>query len=128
LFLLPALSLAGIPPFSGFWAKLTLVTAGLQAEQYWIVAAALLVGLLTLLSMGIVFAEAFWKNPPPKSYKFTPGATGGWFALTLPIAGLVLLSVGIGLWADPLLRLSQTAAQELLDPSQYIRVVLGVSR
>lgn len=137
LFLLPALSLAGIPPFSGFWAKLTLVTAGLQAQQYWIVAAALLVGLLTLLSMGIVFAEAFWKNAP-KTGLAASGAQAQpvprgdrpreWAALSVPIAGLVLLSVGIGLWAEPLLSLSQIAAQELLEPSQYIQAVLGVNR
>jgi len=133
LFLLPALSLAGIPPFSGFWAKLTLVMAGLQAQQYWIVAAALLVGLLTLLSMGIVFAEAFWKNAP----KTGPAPSGPvprghrpreWAALSVPVAGLVLLSVGIGLWAEPLLSLSQIAAQELLEPSGYIQAVLGVNR
>ncbi|MFN7132999.1 MAG: proton-conducting transporter membrane subunit, partial [Myxococcales bacterium] len=33
LFLVPALSLAGIPPFSGFFAKLLLVRAGLEIEQ-----------------------------------------------------------------------------------------------
>ncbi|MDQ4147290.1 MAG: Na+/H+ antiporter subunit D, partial [Pseudomonadota bacterium] len=34
LFLVSALSLAGLPPFSGFFAKLALVQAGLQLEQY----------------------------------------------------------------------------------------------
>ena len=45
LFLVPALSLAGIPPLSGFFAKFSLVRAGLESEQYWIVAAALGVSL-----------------------------------------------------------------------------------
>ncbi len=123
LFLLPAFSLAGLPPFSGFWAKFTLVAAGLQAGQYAIVTVALLVGLLTLLSMGLVFAEAFWKNPPKP---FSPSATPP--GLVLPVALLALLTLGIGLWAEPLLGLSQAAAQELLEPSRYIEAVLGVSR
>ena len=40
--------MAGIPPLSGFWAKLILIKAGLDAGQYLIVAAALAVSLLTL--------------------------------------------------------------------------------
>jgi multicomponent Na+:H+ antiporter subunit D len=123
LFLLPAFSLAGLPPFSGFWAKFTLVAASLQAGQYAIVAVALLVGLLTLLSMGLVFAEVFWKNPPrpPVGVASPPG-------LIVPVALLALLTLGLGLWAEPLLALSQAAAQELLEPSRYIEAVLGVSR
>lgn len=124
LFLLPAFSLAGLPPFSGFWAKYTLVAAGLQAGQYGIVAVALLVGLLTLLSMGLVFAEVFWKKAPGE-VKAAPGGLGG---LVLPVGLLAVLTLGIGLWAEPLLSLSQAAARELLEPSGYIQAVLGVSR
>ena len=34
LFLIPALSLAGVPPLSGFWAKLAIIKAGFEAQQY----------------------------------------------------------------------------------------------
>ena len=34
LFLIPALSLAGIPPLSGFWAKLVLIRASLEIESW----------------------------------------------------------------------------------------------
>ena len=51
LFLLPALSLAGVPPLSGFFGKLLLVQAGIAAGGYGIVAIALFVSLLTLFSM-----------------------------------------------------------------------------
>jgi multicomponent Na+:H+ antiporter subunit D len=64
LFLVPAMSLAGMPPLSGFVAKLGLVQAGLAVEQYWLVAVALAVSALTLLSMTKIWAEAFWKNAP----------------------------------------------------------------
>ncbi|GEM84116.1 Na+/H+ antiporter subunit D [Meiothermus hypogaeus] len=124
LFLLPAFSLAGLPPFSGFWAKFTLVAAGLQAGQYAIVTVALLVGLLTLLSMGLVFAEVFWKDAPQALGQ----APGGWGGLVVPVVLLAVLTLGIGLWAEPLLGLSQAAARELLEPGRYIEAVLGVSR
>jgi multicomponent Na+:H+ antiporter subunit D len=64
LFMIPALSLAGIPPLSGFFAKLALVQAGLAAKQYAIVATALGVSILTLFSMIKIWTEAFWKPLP----------------------------------------------------------------
>ena len=51
LFLIPALSLAGVPPFSGFWAKLLLAKATLDAGRYGLTFAVLGVGLLTLFAM-----------------------------------------------------------------------------
>src|SRR3546814_1536937 len=50
LFLIPALSLAGIPPFSGFWGKLLVIDSSLQAEQSPLDAIPLLVRLHTLSS------------------------------------------------------------------------------
>src|SRR5690606_3459416 len=63
LFLLPALSLAGIPPFSGFVAKLALVQAGFDQQQYAVVAMSLAVSLLTLFSMTKIWANGFWGAP-----------------------------------------------------------------
>src|SRR5690606_11955518 len=63
LFLVPALSLAGIPPLSGFWAKLLVIDAALRAGRVWLAAVALFVGLLTLYSMSKIWIEAFWKAP-----------------------------------------------------------------
>lgn len=48
LFLAAALSLAGLPPLSGFVGKLALVDAGLDARSYTIVGVSLAVSLLTL--------------------------------------------------------------------------------
>ena len=45
LFFIPAFSLAGIPPLSGFWAKLLLIKASLDAQQYLIAFVVLAVGL-----------------------------------------------------------------------------------
>jgi multicomponent Na+:H+ antiporter subunit D len=64
LFLVAAMSLAGVPPFSGFLAKLALVEAGLAAGQGAIIAVALGVSLLTLYSMLKIWNEAFWKPAP----------------------------------------------------------------
>ncbi len=134
LFLIPALSLAGIPPLSGFFAKLALVQAGLAAQSYMIVFVALAVSLLTLLSMTKIWNEAFWKPQPPESL---PAATQtamraaavskrkGLGTLIVPIAILAALTVCISLAAGPVFALATVAAEQLLDPAGYIRAVEG---
>lgn len=65
LFLVPALSLAGIPPFSGFVAKLGLIEAGFAGADWVIVGVALVASLLTLVSMVKIWTGVFWGDPQP---------------------------------------------------------------
>jgi multicomponent Na+:H+ antiporter subunit D len=132
LFLIPALSLAGIPPLSGFWAKFVLVRAGLELEQYAIVATALGVSLLTLFSMTKIWAEVFWKEEPESAVadpeRPKPAWPGQrWWLLLLPIIILATLTVTIGLATEPVYSLSMRAAEQLLNPAGYIQAVLGGS-
>jgi multicomponent Na+:H+ antiporter subunit D len=122
LFLVPALSLAGIPPLSGFWGKLVLVKAGLEAGRYTATAIALAVSLLTLFSMTKLWNEAFWKEPPeghPVSAALVP------WTLLGPVVALAAVTVAVGLGAGPVFDLASRAAAQLADPSQYVRAVLG---
>jgi multicomponent Na+:H+ antiporter subunit D len=125
LFLVPAFSLAGVPPLSGFFAKLVLVRAGLDIEQYAIVAVALGVSLLTLFSMTKIWAEAFWKptpGPEPaarRSYERRERVLLG--PIILLAAAAVLLGVGF----EPVLNLALRAAEQLANPAEYIGAVLG---
>jgi multicomponent Na+:H+ antiporter subunit D len=122
LFLIPAFSLAGFPPLSGFWAKLTLVQAGLDAGQYVIVGVSLAVGLMTIYSMTKIWAEAFWKEPPAEAP--APDTSGARW-MVAPIAGLALLTVTIGLGAQPFYELALRAAEQLVDPASYVEAVQG---
>lgn len=126
LFLIPALALAGIPPLSGFGAKLALVMAGITAGHYAIVVAALAVSLLTLYSMTKIWAEAFWK-PAPEGLAVDDGrgrCRSGLKAMIIPVALLAGVPVLLGLAAGPLLELALAAAAQLLDPADYVRAVL----
>lgn len=122
LFLLPAFSLAGIPPLSGFFAKLLLVIAGFELHQGIIIAVALGVSVLTLYSMTKVWNEAFWKEPPEKAQALKPVSAWMW----APVIGLVVISVCLGLFADPVMGLAEQAAGQLINPSEYIQAVMGV--
>jgi multicomponent Na+:H+ antiporter subunit D len=129
LFLVSALSLAGIPPFSGFFAKLVLVQAGVALGHYHIVGVSLAVGLLTLLSMTKIWAEVFWKTP-----LVAPTAGGALVrplprkqlvVLLTPVVALTFTTVGMGVLVEPLFSLAIRAADQLLNPVEYINRVLG---
>jgi multicomponent Na+:H+ antiporter subunit D len=123
LFLVSALALAGIPPLSGFWAKLGILHAGLEGGFHWLAAAALGVGILTLMSMTKIWAEVFWKAPPDAGTS-APGAplpARALLAVGLFTAAILLLSFG----GEPVFRLSLDAAAQLLEPARYVNAVLG---
>ncbi|MEW6579991.1 MAG: Na+/H+ antiporter subunit D [Chloroflexota bacterium] len=125
LFFVPAMALAGIPPLSGFWAKLTLVRAGLETEDYAIVAVSLAVSILTLFSMTKIWAEVFWKDRSESSDPPKPLSPFQRHSLLIPAVWLAALTVLIGVGAEPILDLAMDAAAQLHDPSAYIRAVLG---
>ena len=127
LFMIPAMSLAGIPPLSGFFGKFTLVVAGLEKGSYGIVATALAVSLLTLYSMTKIWGYAFWKpapaGPDGQPLPDAPESESHAAALMVPIAALAALTVCIGLGAEYFLGLSVRAAAQLMDSSIYVEAV-----
>ncbi len=122
VFLIPALSLGGIPPLSGFFAKFTIIRAALNMESYLIVFVALAVSVLTLYSMTKIWAEAFWNTGPAAP---PTGRTMSSLML-IPIILLAAATIGIGFYPDTLLQFSHRAAEQLFDRALYIRNVLGV--
>jgi multicomponent Na+:H+ antiporter subunit D len=128
LFLIPALSLAGLPPLSGFWGKLMVVRAGLEADAAPLAAVALAVGLLTLFSMMKIWNMAFWQAAPagiPTGAAPSPAVRR---RLLLPIAALAATTLAIGLWVEPFAAFAMRAGADLLEPSAYIAAVLEAQR
>jgi multicomponent Na+:H+ antiporter subunit D len=130
IFIISAFSLAGIPPLSGFWAKLILVKASLDVSGYIIAATALGVGLLTLFSMAKIWAAAFWGDLPQATVAGheQPWKTFGIskkIALYVPMILLGALTLTIGLMSQPFFELATLAAEQLLNPAGYIGAVLG---
>lgn len=123
LFMIPALSLAGLPPLAGFFGKLGLIRAGLADGRYVIVAVSLGVSLLTLFSMMKIWIEAFWKPAPDAAAVHQPLRLREKI-LVLPAAVLALAAFLLGLIGEPVYRLAEVAAAQLLDPMVYITAVL----
>jgi len=126
-FLISALALAGVPPLSGFWAKLLVIRASLESFQFALAFLAAGVGLLTLFSMIKIWAEVFWKPAPaPADHEPVPcseAAASAW--MLSPVLALAAMTILLGIFMDPVFRFAETAAWQLLEPRNYVAAVLG---
>jgi multicomponent Na+:H+ antiporter subunit D len=120
LAMIPMFSLAGVPPLSGFLGKLAIVRGAFDAQAYWLGAMVLVVGLLTLLSMGRSWSDAFWRPPDDRRDVMSPGKP-----LLATIAGLSLVTLAMTFGADYLFELVTRGAEQLLRRDDYVRAVLG---
>lgn len=133
LYLLPALSLAGIPPLSGFVAKLGLLQAGLEDGSGLALVttvAAVLTSLLTLYAVGRVWSRVFWGRVAevvPDADRTdavdvgtarTPGLMTG--ASLAAVAGGLAITVVAG----PLYGVASRAADDLVARDGYVTAVL----
>jgi multicomponent Na+:H+ antiporter subunit D len=125
LFFIPAFSLAGFPPLSGFWAKMLLIRAGIEAGEVLAVTAAAVVGLLTVYSMTKIWAEAFWKPAPASEQGAEPTVHSASAWCMAPVVVLAMLTVAIGLGTEPVFRLAESAAEAMAHPELYVAAVLG---
>ncbi|MFC0522528.1 Na+/H+ antiporter subunit D [Pontibacillus salicampi] len=120
LFLIASITLAGIPPFSGFIGKLLLLQAGLEQGRIALVIVGLITSLLILFSMIRIFIQGFWGE---KDDTITPNLTLS-KKYTWPIAFLVFFSVFLGAGAELVYPFVEDISTYLLDPSEYIESVL----
>jgi multicomponent Na+:H+ antiporter subunit D len=118
LFLLPALSLSGLPPFSGFVAKLGIVRSGLDDGQGFFVAVGLAASILTLVSMTKIWVGGFWGDPEPDSLR--PGILARRPAMAAATISVVVGTVAVAVFAGPLYDFSLRAAETLLDPAAFV--------
>ncbi|MGV9826941.1 MULTISPECIES: Na+/H+ antiporter subunit D [unclassified Gordonia (in: high G+C Gram-positive bacteria)] len=148
LFLIPALNLGGIPPFSGFIGKVALIQAGATDGSVlaWIlVAGSVITSLLTLYVMARVWTKAFWRPradaPEGSLADSTPSALidersdvafddredVGRMPVTMVVPTVIMVAAGLALtfWAGPILGFTDRAAADITDRGVYIESVLG---
>ncbi|GAA4828001.1 Na+/H+ antiporter subunit D [Garicola koreensis] len=143
LFFIPAMNLAGIPPFSGFLGKMGIMQGGI-AENTWItwtlVTASVVTSLLTLLAVSRIWSRGFWRRAEDvedcepilqqKTLAHTRAANKRLLpaSMVLPTATLVTMSLAFTVLAGPLMDFSRTAAQDLYERTPYLEAVLGEGR
>jgi multicomponent Na+:H+ antiporter subunit D len=119
LFFIGALALAGIPPTNGFVSKFLLFDSGLAGAR-WAALAFLALGSLTTFIYTMRAFQRIWWQSPAAEIALKP--TGDRLLAPALLIGLVVI---LGVWAAPLVTVSQAAADWLGRPDQYIHLVLG---
>ncbi|MDY6998123.1 MAG: Na+/H+ antiporter subunit D [Actinomycetota bacterium] len=151
VFVVPALNLGGIPPFSGFIGKVALLEAGSQVGSvlaWTLVAGSVITSLLTLYVVARVWTKAFWRRreDAPEGHLAASARTGLLddpvdvefaerddvgrmpMAMLLPTGALIAVGLMLTVLAGPIFAYSDRAADEVLDRGQYITAVLGEAR
>lgn len=123
LFLVPALSLAGLPPLSGFLAKFAIVRAGFEDGQYLGVAVAIVVSLLTLVSMVKIWVGAFWGDVEPVDRVGAVGLLRRQPLMAVGTTVIVVSSLAIAVAAGPFYEFAEKAARQTLDIASYVSAV-----
>ena len=143
LFFIPALSLGGIPPFSGFIGKLGLFQAAAaqgDALAYLLIGGGALVSLLTLYALVRVWNLAFWRpasdvegdesrllravEEAPDSTETLSETRATPRLMILSTVGMVIVGLSLTVFAGPLYGVADRAAQNLDGSTDYIELVL----
>jgi multicomponent Na+:H+ antiporter subunit D len=133
LIAIPLFSLVGIPPLSGFWPKISLITAAFEVENWWAIGSILFASLITMVIIAQVWANVVWKDKPKlterPNFRYYENLTEkGKIQLVAPIIFLSLISLYIGFGAEHIQQLSSRVATELMDRQQYIDAVFKSSQ
>jgi multicomponent Na+:H+ antiporter subunit D len=118
-FVVAAFSLAGMPPFSGFFGKVGVFQASLASGAFVGLAVLVLASIFTLASMLKIWRFAFQTRPSEGPLEPRPGSGG------VPLLSMLVLILALGFGAGPVLDYTHAAASELLDASAYSQAVLG---
>ena len=118
-------SIVGIPPFSGFWSKLILVIAAVQAHFYWVAAIIVFVSLCTLI-MYLKVQRYVFLGELPENLRQIKENRGSMLVAMLFLACLCVL---MGLLLVPALRsnILQPAVDVLTGGISYSANVIKMS-
>lgn len=120
LFLLGATAAAGLPPLSGFFAKvLILESVETGSAMAWVWGVIIVGSFLTVVAYSRAGSIVFWRNV--EGHVKDPGR------LTLPVmvssAALIGMSLAIVIFAGPIAEYTDEAARQLHTPSMYIEIL-----
>lgn len=121
LFFISMLSLAGIPPFSGFIGKVLIGQGTIESGSYILLALGFISSLFVLYSLLRVFMNAFWGGTMISEEDETPLTKG----ILTPLILLAFATLALGMGAEGISTYVIDAADTLMNPSIYIDAVFS---
>ncbi|MGX7111676.1 proton-conducting transporter membrane subunit [Gemella cuniculi] len=119
IYFIIVLSLAGVPPFSGFYGKALIIKGLVLDNNIFIASIVALSGLVVFYSLIKIFLNIFYDNinknlilrPLPKN-------------ILIPLISLVVIALIIGISSNILDDLFNKSIQMILNPKEYIDLIL----
>lgn len=127
LFFITAVLMAGLPPLSGFLGKFLVLRAALTHPALpWIMTLVLLTSLLGLIALARSGSLLFYR-PHAAEDGTVPVTAPPVVGDAAPVIGLLLLGLGLTIWAGPATDFARATADQLLQADGYIHAVLGAA-
>jgi len=120
LFFIVILSLAGIPPLSGFIGKVLIGQGTIDSGAYILLTLSFVSALFVLYSLLRIFMNCFWGETMMSEEDEVPLKKG----LIFPCIILTVLTIGLGLGVESISDIVSDAARTLAEPDLYIDAVL----
>ncbi|MBP1971308.1 multicomponent Na+:H+ antiporter subunit D [Virgibacillus natechei] len=121
MFFIALLSLAGIPPLSGFIGKLLVGQGTVEAGSYILLTLAFLSSIFVIYSLLRIFINAFWGETIISKEDEVPLTKG----LIIPCVLFTVATIGLGLGAESIALYVNDAVETLLNPEIYIDAVMN---
>lgn len=132
VFMFAAIAMSGLPPLSGFFGKLLILSAALEHPAFFAILAAILVSSLLLImtlarSGSLIFyhplkSEVCHESPAKRSESATASVN---FQGGASIAVLLSTAVILVIFANPIHQMLQTVAKQVNDRTAYSATVLS---
>jgi len=118
-------SIAGVPPFSGFWSKLILVIAAIQSHFYWVGAIIVFVSLCTLI-MYLKVQRYVFLGELPENLRETKENKGSMLIAMVSLACLCVLMGLLVIVPSLKANILDSAVKVLVDGLEYSANIINV--
>lgn len=122
IFSLGAFAIVGLPPFSGFWSKLYVLTAAADEKMLLLIIAILGVSIVEIVYYFRVVSKLYFAKEVEHLEIYKPSKNA---LFAMGVLSIVIIAVGV--YPDMITGYLHSAADMLLDKTSYINFVLNNS-
>jgi multicomponent Na+:H+ antiporter subunit D len=119
--LIASLSISGMPPFNGFFSKLVIIIAAIQAHYYWLAAIAIIISIITLAYFLKLQKNTFYGKVSDKinNIKEVP------FTMCFSMIVLSILCIALSLLIIPGIReaVMEPVVNAIIDKANYLLIL-----
>ena len=121
LFVVAAMAVAGLPPFSGFLGKLVVLQSAVGSDQIaWVWSVILLSSLITIIALSRAGTTLFWRSTPSHDIAESTGVSKWQLCGTFLLLGASPL---LAVFGASIIEYTDNAAAQLHDIQSLIRVM-----